>query len=56
MNFTLIKIIKKKKKKKNEENKKGEEQSKNINNENKIASGVYIMKFKLTENSFIPNK
>ena len=45
-----------KEKKKNEENKKGEEQSKNINNEKKIASGVYIMKFKLTENSFIPNK
>ncbi len=44
------------KEKKSEENKKGEEQSKNINNEKKIASGVYLMKFKLTENSFIPNK
>ena len=54
--FYFDKNNKEKKEKKNEENKKGEEQSKNINNENKIASGVYLLKFKLTENSFIPNK
>ena len=54
--FYFNKSNKEKKEKKNEENKKGEEQNKNFNKENKIASGVYLMKFKLSENSYITNK